>query len=270
MEITVDKSNRTLSVGAMLKAQWRIIVALMLHDIRSRMGGKTFGFFAMGVGWPLSHILLLILVYAGLGRAAPYGDSAALWFATGVVPFMVFNYMSRWIMIGIVVNRSLLSFPVVKATDILFARALVEVLNGGLVILIIFIVFWALGIDFMPLDVVQASLALLAMMFFGLAWGFVNAIIAAALPLWMTGFFLVQVVLWMTSGILFVPDALPEVARIPLSYMPPLQGVEWMRSAYYEGYGAGILDKTYLIAFTMIILFIGLALERLVRGRILQ
>lgn len=259
-----------LTTTEMLKAQWRIIVALMLHDIRSRMGGNAFGYLAMGVGWPLSHMLLVLVIYAGLHRTAPYGNSAALWFATGIVPFLAFQYISRWIMMGIVFDRPLLSFPAVKATDILFARAVIEMLNSGLVVLIIFAIFWALGIDFIPHDVVQASLALLAMMMLGLGWGTVNAIIAAAFPFWVTAFFLFQMGLWVASGILFVPDALPEIVRTPLSYVPPLQGVEWMRSAYYEGYGSTVLDKPYLIAFAMVSLFLGLTSERLIRGKMLQ
>ena len=173
-------------------------------------------------------------------------------------------------MLGIVLNRPLLSFPTVKITDILFARALVEVLNAALVVLILFAIFWALGIDFLPVDVVQASLALLAMMLLGLSFGVVNGIIAAAFSFWVTGYALFMIIFWIASGILFVPDALPEVIRTPLSYLPMLQGVEWMRSAYYEGYGAIILDKTYLISFAIVTLFFGLALERLMRGKLLQ
>lgn len=188
------QSERALTPVGMLKAQWSILHALMLRNIKTRLGGNEFGFLAMGVGWPLSHILILIIINTGLGRAAPYGDSAALWFATGVIPFMAFSYMSRFIMMGVVLNRPLLTFPVVKVTDILFASAIVEILSAGLVILIMFAIFWAFGIDFMPLDIVQASLALLAMMLLGLGWGVVNAIIAAAVPFWVTGFFLLQII----------------------------------------------------------------------------
>jgi capsular polysaccharide transport system permease protein len=85
----------------------------------------------------------------------------------------------------------------------------------------------------------------------------------------MLTFTVFQILLWMSSGILFVPDALPEVIRTPLSYLPTLQGVEWMRSAYYEGYGSAILDKSYLIAFALCSLCIGLGLERLVRGKLM-
>jgi hypothetical protein len=124
----------------------------------------------MAIGWPLSHVLILLVINTGLGRAVPYGDSAALWWATGVIPFQAFQYMSRFIMMGILLNRPQLSFPVVKVTDILFARPIVEVLNAGLAVLILFVIFWSLGIDFMPRDVVQASLAMLAMMLLGLGF----------------------------------------------------------------------------------------------------
>jgi capsular polysaccharide transport system permease protein len=259
-----------LSRWQMLKAQWRVIQALMLHDIRSRMGGNAFGFLIMGVVWPLSHILLLIIINAALGRAAPYGDSSALWFATGVVPFMAFQYMARFISLGIVLNRALFSFPVVKVTDIVLARAIIEVLNAGMVVLIVCIVFVAFNISFMPEDIVQACLALLSMMLLGVGVGVINAVISAMYPVWVTGFALLQFVFWAASGILFIPDSLPDFVRYPLSFFPPLQGVEWMRSAYFEGYGSAILDKNYLLSFALITLFLGLMLERFVRGKMLS
>jgi capsular polysaccharide transport system permease protein len=258
-----------LTPREMLKAQGRILHALMLRDIKTRFFGNEFGFL-IALGWPLSHILILLLINAGLGRVAPYGDSAALWFATGIIPFMAFNYMARFIMMGVVLNRPLLSFPVVKIADILFARAIIEFLSAGLVVVIVLTIFWVIGIDFMPADIVQASLALLAMMLLGLGFGVINGIIAAAIPFWITGFMLSMVVFWLSSGILYVPDALPESVRAPLSYLPYLQGVEWMRSAYYEGYGSGILDKTYLVTFGAVALVIGLLCERLVRGKLRQ
>jgi capsular polysaccharide transport system permease protein len=252
----------------MLKAQWRIIFALMLHDIRSRFGGNALGFVAMGVFWPLSHMTVCIIIYTVMGRAAPYGDSTALFFATGVVPFLGFQYLSRYIVLGVVMNRPLLSLPVVKVTDIVFAAALIEVLNAGLVVLIVCAAFWTSGIDFLPRDIVQASEALLSMMFLGLAFGVVNAIIAAVFRFWFLVFILLQILLWVTSGIAILLDGLPEGIRAILFYLPTVQGVAWMRSAYYEGYGADVVDKTYLITFALFMLFAGLLLERLVRGKI--
>ena len=258
-----------LTTVGMLKAQGRILRALMLRDIKTRFFGNEFGML-LAIGWPLTHILVLILLNSALGRAVPYGESAALWFATGTIPFLAFQYMARFIMVGIVANRPVLNIPIVKVTDILFARAIVEVLSAGLVVIVVIVIFWAQGIDFMPVDIVQASLALLAMMLLGLGVGVVNAIIAAAFPFWVTGFALLTILCWLSSGVLFVPDALPEAAQAYLAYLPWLQGVEWMRSAYYEGYGGAIIAKTYLVSCGVGSVFLGLALERLVRGRLMQ
>jgi len=251
-----------------LEQQGRVILALMLHDIRSRFGGSALGFLAMAIGWPLANVLLILVINSGLGRVAPYGSSTALWYATGVVPFLAFQYMSRWMMMGIIANRPLLTYPILHVTDILFARALVEVLNSGLVVLIVFLLFFILDIDFEPRDPIQASFGMLAMLLLGLGFGVFNAIIAAAMPLWIQGSILITVVLWLASGVMFVPDTLPGFARDALAYLPTLQGVEWVRSAYYEGYGASELDKKYLIEFGLATLFLGLGSERLLRGKL--
>ena len=241
----------------------------MLRDIKTRFFGNEFGFLII-MAWPISHILILLAINTSLGRVAPYGDSPALWFATGIIPFMAFSYMSRFIMTGIIMNRPLLVFPAVKITDILFARAIVEILNAGCVVLIIMAIFYFQDIEFVPLDVVQASCALAAAMLLGLGFGVISAVIAVAMHGWMIGQNLLMIILWMASGVLFVPDALPEIARVPLSYNPVLHVVEWMRSAYYEGYGANILSRTYVLTWGATMLFLGLVLERLVRGRLLQ
>ena len=261
--------NYALTKVEILNAQWRIIVAIMLHDLKTRFFGNEFGFL-LYIAWPLTHILVLIAINAGLGRAAPYGESSALYFATGIIPFLAFQYMSRLISLGVILNRPLLSFPIIRITDILFARAIIEILAHGLVIIIVAVIFAAYGINFMPIDLVQACFALLAMTLLGLGFGVINAIIAAAFPFWATGYALLSLLFWFSSGIFYVPDALPEGIRMPLSYLPWLQGVEWMRSAYYLGYGATVLDKAYLLEFGCLSLLCGLLLERMVRGKLLQ
>ena len=264
------RSEAALSGFEILKAQGSLQRALMLRIIKSRLGGNEFGFVVMGIGWPLSHILILIVINSHLGRAAPYGESAALWFATGVVPFMAFQYMSRFIMLGTVLNKPLFAFPVVKIADVLFAAAIVEVLSSALTVMIVGAIFWTFGINFMPSDVVQACLAMLAMMLLGLAWGVIGGVAGTIAPGLMMPFFLFQILAWMSSGIVFVPDALPESVRTALSYLPYLQGVEWMRSAYYEGFGSNVLDKSYMVSFSTVLLFVGLAFERLMRGKLLN
>jgi capsular polysaccharide transport system permease protein len=101
-----------------------VLYALMLRDIQTRFGSAPG--FVIAIAWPLSHILILVLIYVLTGRVVPYGDSAVLWFSIGLTPFMIISYTSRFMMFGLVVNRPLLQFPVISILDVLFSRVLIE------------------------------------------------------------------------------------------------------------------------------------------------
>ena len=260
-------SSVPLSTLSLLRAQFNVIVAIMLRDIRTRFFGHGVGYL-VAIGWPLTHILILIALFTVLGRTAPYGESLTVFFASGLVPFMTFMYMSRFIMLSLVLNRPLLVYPAIKVVDILLARALLEILAACCMVIVLMTFFWVLGIDFVPPDVVEASYALGAAMLLGAGFGIINGVIAMAVPTGVTGYALVTIVLYLLSGIAFVPDAMPETARYYLSFLPSLQIVEWMRAAYYEGYST-ILDRTYAIFWGVGTIFLGLLMERLFRGHLL-
>jgi capsular polysaccharide transport system permease protein len=250
------------------KRQRRVLFALMLRNVRTRFFGSGLGYLVT-VGWPLSHIVILVAVYGAIGRAAPFGDSTALFIATGVVPFQTTNYMMRFMMLALIRSRPLLSFPEVKVLDMLFSTALVEVLSAFFVLIFFLIIAWFAGIDAMPRDIVQAAYAFGVSLLLGLGLGLLNGVIALAFPPWFTGVSLFTIILWLTAGIMFVPDALPAVFREILAYHPMLQTVEWMRSAYYEGYGNLVLDRSYVVGFGIASVFLGLVLERAMRGHLL-
>src|SRR5262249_32637540 len=118
-------------------------------------------------------------------------------------------------------------------------------------------------------DIVQAAYALGASLLLGLGFGLMNGVIALAFPPWFTGYTLITMLLWFSSGVYFVPDAMPSVVREALAWLPPVQVIEWMRSAYYEGYGVLVLDRRYAIGFAVGAIFLGLTLERMIRGYVL-
>jgi len=241
----------------------------MLRDIRTRFFGNGLGFLVT-IAWPLSHILILLIIFQATGRTTPYGDSLVLFFSTGLIPFMTFSYMSRFIMMSLVLNKPLLAFPIVKITDVLFARALLEILGSCSMTILLCLILAIIGVDFTPRDITQAAFALAASILLGLGMGIINAIIALAFFQWITGYALIIIVFYISSGVMFVPDNLPEVARYALSFNPVVHAIEWMRSAYYDGYGSLVLDKEYLLLWGFGTIFGGLLLERLIRTKLLQ
>ena len=255
-----------LSTWEILGAQRGVLTALMLRDVKTRFGGSAWGFL-LSVGWPLTHSMILLAINTAIGRTIPYGESGLLWFATGTTPYVVFLYIARWTMLGIVQNKPLMAFPLIKVTDILFARVIVEILSAGLVIVLTCVVVGVLGTDFIPSDIPAAFEAIGAAMLLGAGFGILNAVLAGLFPMWVTGFALFQIILWLLSGVLALPDALPEIVRYYMSFNPLLQVVEWTRSAYYPSYTGTFMDHGYAIGWGIGLVFSGLLLERLIRGR---
>lgn len=261
-------NTENFDIWSAAKRQRRVLFALMLRNVRTRFFGNGFGYL-VSIGWPVSHILIIVTMFSILGRAAPYGESTVLFVATGAVPFMTFSYLSRFAMLSVIRNWPLLAFPKVKVLDIVLASVLLEILAASLVVIILLVLAFLIQIDPVPRDIIQGSYAFGACIFLGLGFGLLNGVLVLAFPPWFTAYSLINIILWATSGVLFVPDALPDRLREILKYHPVLQIVEWTRSAYYEGYGNIVLDRSYPIEVGILVLFIGLLLERALRGHLL-
>lgn len=241
--------------------QSRVIGALMLRDIKTRFGGNPANY-AIAIFWPIAHIVLLLIVYSAAGRMAPYGSSSVQFFATGVIPYMVFNYPSRFSMMALVVNGPLLGFPIVTMFDVMLARILLETINATAVCIIVSLGLLALDVDIMPAEPEQAVAALAATLLLAAGIALFNALIAKKAVAYYIFYILFSMVLYMASGIIFLPEALPQWAVDILSYNPLLHCVAWFRSAYYPGYGATYLDKSYLVIWGIATFVCGLIVER--------
>lgn len=238
--------------------------ALMLRDVQTRFGGRSANYL-IAVAWPLTHMGVLLVVYAFAGRTAPIGQSAPLFFATGLVPFVLFNYPSRQMMLALMLNGPLLNFPIVTTTDVILSRAVLETVTGFAVVLIFAAIMYGLGVDIVPRYPETAVSALAATLFLSISLGIVNSVIQIFVKVWMIIYILIMILTYLASGILFVPEYLPEKARSILVWSPLLQVVEWFRSAYYEGYGQHTLDKQYVLVTAVILLSVGLTAERFTR-----
>lgn len=267
--LTIENEAKSrISLFETLKAQWRVLVALMLRDIKTRWG-SSIGFL-IAIAWPLIHIAVLVLLYTAFGRVAPYGESSILWFTVGMFPFILISYISRFVVLGLIINKPLLIFPAIKVTDILFSRMIIEVINAAIVLLIIIIVLWYLEIGFMPHDLLQAAFAVGVSILLGLGLGVLNGLIAMMFHMWFTAFVLVLILFWITSGVMFIPSSLPAYLRDILYFQPTVHLVEWIREAYYPEYNSLILDKTFIVVLSIACVALGLALERVFRGRVMM
>lgn len=247
-----------------LIVQSRVISALMLRDVKTRFGGNPMNYL-VAIAWPLSHIAILLTIYVVMGRTAPYGDSTLQFFATGVLPYIIFNYPARFVMMSVMTNMPLLGFPIVKLSDIIFARVILEIISALAVLIVCVFTLSMLNVNVIPEDPAEAIMAILATLMFASGVGMVNALIVKKVPGWLIIFIGVSICIYLTSGIIFIVDGLPAFYRDLLSWNPLLQSVCWMRSSFYPEYCRLTLDRRYLVICGIVSILIGLAGERLAR-----
>lgn len=255
------------SLSGILQAQKNVLAALMLRDIKTRFGSAPG--FLLAIAWPLSHILILVAINVWFGRLVPYGDSAILWFAVSMMPFMIVSYTSRFMMIGMVMNRPLLVFPTISVFDILLSRVLIEMIVSACVVICIVAIMISLDVDFMPMDITMAVSALAGSLLLGIGLGILNAIVAMIIPQWVTIYSLSTILLWMTSGVYFIPGNLNSEIREYLYFHPFVHCTEWLREAYFSGYHSLLLDKAFVLGCGIWAVSAGLLIERMLRGRVL-
>lgn len=241
-----------------------VMIAVMLRDMRSRFFNHGIGFLMVPL-WPLAHMVMLLIIYNVLGRSTPYGSSLNVFFATGLVPTLTFMYVSRFMAVSLLNNRNMLSFPVVKALDIVMARAFLEFTGCCLTVALLFALLLALGDNPLPLDPFEATGAFLTSLALAIGMGMLVSVVVMFFRGFLTLYFLSMLVVYISSGTLFVASSLPDSVAIPLSYNPILQCVEWMRTAYYPSYNDRLLDRQYVVQIAGLCVCAGLVVERLSR-----
>jgi capsular polysaccharide transport system permease protein len=245
------------------------IGAILLRDIRQRAGRYYTGFL-MILLMPLVHLLIVVMCFHIFGRLAPQGTDQVVYFGLSVLPFVIYTYLSRQIVISLAENCPLLYFNPVKVFDILLARGILEA-AGSVVVFIIFVCIFAVySTDFSPRDWPGIVFAVAATIYFSFSIGVPNALIARVLPVWYLLFNLSIPVFWLASGIIFFPSAIPDPYDRWLALNPLLQCVEWIRYAYYEDYPDKLLNIPYLITFATACLAVSLIAERLARRVLLS
>lgn len=239
-----------------------VLRALILRDMRTRFGGSHIGY-GVVVLWPVVHVFLLVALMVFRKLPSPMGLSTALFIATGAVPCLMFQYISREVMKAVIMNKPLTYYPQVKLVDVLFARIIVEIVTGFLGLIIVFAILLGIGIDPWPVDPFVAISAYTAAILLGIGIGTINVGIISFFPGWLMGYMLFTIIIYSTSGVFFLPSLFPDYIYQILKYNPVVQIIEWMRLAYEPSSGFTV-DYLYVLMWAFGSFTLGMLLERFV------
>jgi capsular polysaccharide transport system permease protein len=247
-----------------------VINALLLRDIRMRAGKFYVGYLVIFL-MPFAHLAIVLTIFAIiLTRAPAFGTQPIIFFGLSVLPFVLFVYPSRQVLLSLGANRPLLYFPRVKIFDVFVARGILEFANGMAVAGVVCLVLFLAAGDFSPRDPLGFVSALFLTLYLGFSWGAYNALIAHLFHFWALVFNLCFPLFWMASGILFNIHGLPTNYAYLLSFNPLLQCVEFIRYAYYDGYPKDFVDVWYIFWFSTVLLSGALLFERTFRRQLLS
>jgi capsular polysaccharide transport system permease protein len=260
----VGNSERSIRVWL------NVINALLLRDIRMRAGKFYMGYLVIFL-MPFAHLAIILTIFAViLSRVPAFGNQPIIFFGVSVLPFVIFVYPSRQVLISLGANRPLLYFPRVKIVDVFIARGVLEFANGMAVAAVVCLVLFLAEGEFSPRDPLGFVSSLLLTLYLGFSWGAYNALIAHLFHFWAIAFNLCFPLFWMASGILFNVHGLPDQYAYFLWFNPLLQCVEFLRYAYYDGYPSNFFDAGYIFWFATVLLACALLFERTFRRQLLS
>lgn len=259
-----DTSQPNSRLRAAFAQQVRVITALILRETRATYGTSQLGYL-WEIITPAAGVAILVTIFTAINRHPPFGESFALFFATGLLTLGLFRKLGASLMTVYDANKALMTYPPIKAPDVLFARSLL-IAATHLVIMVVFYSglghFGLAGFPAFPETLISAF-AVTCLLGFG--FGAANAVLLSYFDSWRHFVSILMRPLMFISAIFYVPSYMPPEIVDWLKWNPVLHCVEWMRNGYYANYDSRVLDQVYVLTVAVILTLVGLLGERLTR-----
>lgn len=247
----------------------RVISALILREMATTYGRSAVGY-AWAVMEPVAAITVLTLVMSVAFSSPPLGTSFALFYATGYLPFMLYNDLAAKLSVSLRFSKPLLAYPSVTYVDAILARFLLNTLTHFVVFAIFIMGIWMfIGLSGV-VDFGAIFRALMMAAVLGLGVGTLNCVATSLFPFWERVWAIANRPLFIVSAILFMFEDVPGRFQDILWFNPIVHFVGMMRSGFYPTYDGGYISQVYVYSFSMICLALGLLLLRRFYQKILR
>lgn len=229
----------------------RSVMALLLREMNSTYG-RSPGGYVWAVLEPLGAIAMFtIIITLGLRVRSPsLGVSFELFFASGILPYLMFLNISRKVANAIPFSRALLAYPSVTFFDALLARAILQLLIHSMVFCIVLSVLLLTFETRAILNIpwILAAIGMAAALGFGV--GTLNAFLFPAYPLWQSVWGILTTPLFIMSCIIYSYESLPEIGQKVLWFNPIVHFVGMMRRGLYGTYDAVWISPLYVLGLS--------------------
>ena len=249
-----------------------VIKALFLRELSARISAGRTGLF-----WtffePFFQIFVFVAIHAALQS---YGGGKSsfnytVFLASGFVPFNMFRAILNSSAGAFIANKGLFNYKQVKPIDTIIARALVELFLSVIIVMI----FLAIGIflkmgDIFPENIPMVFLGYLWLWLFSVALGL---LVAVGNTFFMSIGKIVSIAtfgLMLLSAVFYPIVSLPPAAQQILLYNPLTHFMEMIHGFYLVALDDRFVDYRYMLLWTILPLFMGLWLYRMLEQRIVS
>ena len=248
-------------------ASFRATGALILREMATSFG-RTPGGYLWAVLEPVFAVALLTIVFSFAFDQPPIGRSFALFYASGYLPFMLYSDLAQKIGVALRFSRPLLAYPAITWWDALLARFILNTLTHLMVFaLVISGIILMSGLPVL-LDMPSLLLGFFLAAVLGFGIGALNAFLFEMFPIWERIWSILNRPLFILSGVLFLPEAIPMPFSNWLWFNPLTHVISFVRSGIYSTYKTESFDPLYplgiaLFSLVLALVFLGRHARRL-------
>lgn len=248
---------------------FRTVTALVLREM-----GSTYGRSPGGYIWallqPVGTILVLTVAFSLIVRSPALGSSFVMFYATGYLPFDLYTQLANKIGQALKYSRPLLAYPGVTWLDAIIARF---VLNFMTLVTVFCVVIWGimLAVDTqttLRMAPILTGIAMAATI--GTGVGMMNCLLKGYFPVWARLWEIINRPLFLASGIFFLYDDMPPLAKDILWWNPLVHVTGEVRTGFYPTYHANYVSLPYAFGVGMTLIMFSLIFLRRGHRRVIQ
>jgi len=239
----------------------RTVTALILREITASYG-RSPGGYLWALAEPVLGIALLSVIFSIGFRSPLLGTNFAMFYATGLLPFLMFSDLSTKTAQAINYSKQLLAYPRVTFVDAILGRFVLNLLTQ---VLVISIVLTGIILTFDTRTTLEMGKIISAIMMtaaLGLGIGTFNCFLMSMFPVWQRAYSILTRPLLLISGVIFTLEAVPNPYQEWLWYNPLIHIVGLMRAGFYNSYDASYASPIYIYAISVVFGFLGLVFLR--------
>ena len=265
MIIKVSQGKTTLQVG--FAVQLRVIGAILMRELHTRFGRDNIGYL-----WMFVEPMLLATAISGLHLAIhahlPYGMDVVPFYLCGYTPFLMFRQIVNRAPATIESNRTLLFHRQISLFDLLFARALLDLVGVSLAFFTLVAVTVLLGLGQVPDRPLYMFVGLILMFWLSLAFSLPLCAIAELSTTVDRLVHPATYIMMPLSGVFFLAETVPPGWRDVLLWGPVIHIVQLIRMGQYGNFNSRYCDIPYVLIWCVVLTFFGLLTLKMARARL--